>query len=292
MRLLQLRYFSMVAKTENVSQAARILHTSQPSLSRALNELENELGIKLFVRNGHSLKLNENGLIFKNYIDSALNLIDNSTNEIKRISEAHKNQVVLGFETSSPLIPGIIHYLKSEIPDINISLIQNGLENDDLIHYDFEFSTHKINGNINDLLMTEEIMVAVNQDNSLDRKKSIDIDSIQNHPVILTTPSPLRTTIESFFQNHNIFLNPSFITGDRYTIKGLISEDIGISFIPVSSWFGNMNSEKIKFLHLSPDKLKRNIYLSYPTGNEKNEFFKRVMNLIKDYFKSHVEKAK
>nr|WP_272950440.1 LysR family transcriptional regulator [Companilactobacillus halodurans] len=283
MRLLQLRYFSMVAKTENVSRSARILHISQPSLSRALNELETELNVKLFVRNGHSLKLNENGLIFKKYVNHALKIIDESVIELKRKNDAQKDKVTFRFEKSSPLIPNIIHQLKQELPHIQVDLIQNGLENDSLAHYDFEFSTHKINGNVNELLLTEEIMVGVNYQNPLANNKEITLKEVKNNPIILTTPSPLRTSIESFFQSQDVILTPAFVTGDHYTLKGLLDENIGISFIPTVSW-NNIEDPKIKLIHLSPKKLQREIYLSYPISSSQNPFNKKVITLIKMYF--------
>lgn len=282
LRLLQLRYFILVAKTENVSRSARILHISQPSLSRALADLEKELNVELFVRNGHSLKLNENGLIFQQYIQSALNIIDDSVNRIKKNSSENKNKITLRFETSSPLIPGIINYLHQKNPKTKVELVQNGVESNTLEHYDFEFSTHKIYGNINELLMTEEIMLAVNHNNPISQNNIIAAEEIPNHPIILTTPSPLRTIIESFFKKHNLLLIPSFVTGDRYTISGLVSENIGVSFVPAFSW-NHTNQEKIKLLHISPN-LERKIYLSYPKSSNLTDSNKLIIQSIKEYF--------
>lgn len=276
-----------MAKTENVSRSARILHISQPSLSRALADLEKELNVELFVRNGHSLKLNENGLIFQQYIQSALNIIDDSVNRIKQNTSKNKNKIILRFETSSPLIPGIISYLREKIPETDVKLVQSGVESNTLESYDFEFSTHKIYGNINELLMTEEIMLAVNQNDSLSKKDTISAEEIPNHSIILTTPSPLRTKIESYFKKHNLLLTPSFVTGDRYTIAGLVSENIGTSFVPAFSW-NHTNQDNIKLLHISP-KLERKIYLSYPKSSNLNSSNELIIQSIKEYFE---EKSK
>ena len=57
-----LEYFLMVAREENITKAAALLHVTQPTLSRQLMQLEEELGAKLFDRTGHSVALTEEGI--------------------------------------------------------------------------------------------------------------------------------------------------------------------------------------------------------------------------------------
>ena len=59
MELRVLRYFLMVAREENITKAAELLHITQPTLSRQLMQLEDELGAKLFQRSSHSIRLTE-----------------------------------------------------------------------------------------------------------------------------------------------------------------------------------------------------------------------------------------
>lgn len=57
MELRILNYFLMVAREENITKAAQLLHVTQPTLSRQLMQLEEELGVKLFHRSNHSIVL-------------------------------------------------------------------------------------------------------------------------------------------------------------------------------------------------------------------------------------------
>lgn len=59
-----LQYFVLVAKYENMSRAAEILHITQPALSKSISLLEESLGVTLFERNGRSIKLNRYGQFF------------------------------------------------------------------------------------------------------------------------------------------------------------------------------------------------------------------------------------
>lgn len=59
MELRTLKYFLMAAREENITKAASLLHVTQPTLSRQLMQLEDELGVKLFRRSKHSIILTE-----------------------------------------------------------------------------------------------------------------------------------------------------------------------------------------------------------------------------------------
>ena len=61
MEIRVLRYFLMVAREENITKAAELLHITQPTLSRQLMQLEEELGVTLFERGKHSITLTEDG---------------------------------------------------------------------------------------------------------------------------------------------------------------------------------------------------------------------------------------
>ena len=63
MELRVLRYFLMVAREENITHAAQLLHVTQPTLSRQIQDLEEELGTKLFVRSNGDAVLQNRGIL-------------------------------------------------------------------------------------------------------------------------------------------------------------------------------------------------------------------------------------
>lgn len=65
MELRVLRYFLMVAREENITHAAQLLHVTQPTLSRQIQDLEEELGTKLFVRSNHRIVLTQEGMLLR-----------------------------------------------------------------------------------------------------------------------------------------------------------------------------------------------------------------------------------
>ena len=76
MELRVLRYFLEVAREGSITGAAKALHISQPTLSKQLKDLENELGSKLFVRSNYSVKLTDEGILLRKRAEDILEMAD------------------------------------------------------------------------------------------------------------------------------------------------------------------------------------------------------------------------
>ena len=77
MNLKQLYYFKRLSETEHYTEAASSLCITQPSLSHAISELEKELGVALFARQGRNVKITQNGKRFLPYVEDALASLEN-----------------------------------------------------------------------------------------------------------------------------------------------------------------------------------------------------------------------
>lgn len=86
-----LKYFLMVAREENITKAAALLHVTQPTLSRQLMQLEEELGVKLFHRGKHRIVLTEDGLLLKRRAQEIVSLSNKTVQEL-----SHKNDMLSG----------------------------------------------------------------------------------------------------------------------------------------------------------------------------------------------------
>lgn len=91
MELRVLKYFLMVAREENITKAAALLHVTQPTLSRQLMQLEEELGVKLFHRSRHSIILTEDGMLLKRRAQELVSLSDKTIQEL-----SHKDHMLSG----------------------------------------------------------------------------------------------------------------------------------------------------------------------------------------------------
>lgn len=96
MDLRVLRYFLMVAKEQSFTKAAKQLNITQPTLSRQLAALEEELGVKLFNRGGHSITLTNEGLLLKRRALELVDLEDKIVSEFKGNRESVEGKITIG----------------------------------------------------------------------------------------------------------------------------------------------------------------------------------------------------
>lgn len=103
MELSQLAYFRAVARTEHFTRAAEELHITQPSLSKAIANLEGELGVPLFDREGKRVRLNPYGAAFLERVEQILSLTDEAAFFIRDMKEGERGHVRIG--SSFPITP-------------------------------------------------------------------------------------------------------------------------------------------------------------------------------------------
>ena len=96
MELYQLRYFERVAYYESISRAAAELHLTQPALSKSIAKLEEELGVKLFDRDGKRLHINECGIFFLRSVERILWDLDDSARSLARLTEGLEGNLRIG----------------------------------------------------------------------------------------------------------------------------------------------------------------------------------------------------
>lgn len=110
MELRVLRYFMMVVKKQNITHAAEALHISQPTISRQLKNLEDELGVDLFVRDGRAMELTSAGDYFANQTKQILALADKTVLNVQKTAEINGNVVIGSAEV--PMMNNVVRAIK------------------------------------------------------------------------------------------------------------------------------------------------------------------------------------
>ena len=123
MELRHLRYFVAVAETASLSLAAKArLHTSQPSLSRQIRDLEDEVGVPLLTRGARGIELTPAGRVFLDHARSLLSQVATATDAARRIARPAKPRFVVGFLTGHELtwMPEALRILHAELPNVDV----------------------------------------------------------------------------------------------------------------------------------------------------------------------------
>ena len=240
MELRQLEYFQMASRLKNITRAAERLNVSQPNITVAIKKLEAELGIQLFDSSQKQLSLTPEGTIFLNRIELALRNIQDAVLEVNDYKQLQKGTIKIGIPSmiGAYLFPKIFSSFQHLYPHLDIYLYEEGsmtireqLERDEL---DFGIVILSDASSSLQLLpmARNQIVACVPEDHPLARKNSININDISGADLImLKEGSFLRYMVLNKLKIANISPNIVLESNQIETIKGLVSTNVGISFL-------------------------------------------------------------
>jgi DNA-binding transcriptional LysR family regulator len=130
MEIRTLRYFLAVAREENVSRAAAQLHVTQPTLSKALKALEEELGKKLFIRHSFSISLTEEGILLRNRAEDLVSMADKIEQEFLSLDDITGGDIYFGLAESFQIryLAREIREFKKTFPDLRYHITSGDTE--------------------------------------------------------------------------------------------------------------------------------------------------------------------
>ena len=130
MELRTMRYFLAVAREENMTRAAEFLHVTQPTLSKSLKSLEEELGKKLFVRHSFHIELTEEGLLLRKRAEDLVSMADKIQTEFLPLDDVLGGEIYLGLAESYQIryLAAEIKTLKNTFPDLRYHITSGDTE--------------------------------------------------------------------------------------------------------------------------------------------------------------------
>lgn len=287
MDLLQLQYFCEIAKQENVSKAASALHISQPSLSKSLSSLERDLGVKLFDRVGKNIVLNRHGKLAYTEISQVLNILNNLQLQLSDIGEACGDIKLLTL-AATKVMPNLLLDFYLQYPNINIHIKQAATYDLQQAH-DYDFVVSATPGKYDQLtnipLLHEDIVLAVNKNHPLARKKSISLSEAANESFISYSAGPsIRTLTDSLCLQAGFSPNILLECDAPSNYRSFMQTGLAVCLLPYQTQRALFSSDIVP-VYLKDPICKRNIYLSYPKGKYLNTAMTIFQNFCVDYFK-------
>lgn len=130
MEIRVLRYFLAIARAGNITSAANLLHVTQPTLSRQIKDLEEELGQKLFVRKSHNVMLTPKGMLLRKRAEEIIDMVDKAQSEFRAMEDIVSGDIYVGGgETEAiKLVAQILKYLRERNPGIRYHLYSGNAE--------------------------------------------------------------------------------------------------------------------------------------------------------------------
>ena len=130
MEIRVLRYFLEMAREGNMTRAAERLHVTQPTLSRQIKELEEELGKKLFTRTNYSVNLTEAGILLRERAEDILDIVDKTEAEFRSMNALNAGEVYVGCAESDSIkyFARAVKKLQAQYPNIRGNMYSGNMQ--------------------------------------------------------------------------------------------------------------------------------------------------------------------
>ena len=277
MELRHIRYFVAVAESKSLTLAAEhVLHTTQPSLSRQIRDLENEIGARLFARSSRGLELTESGKVFLEHVRPILAQVAAATEATRRIAQPAKPCFSLGFLTGHEVdwLPAAMRFLHDELPNVDVLItsqispgLAEGVANGvlDAAFMRREDSHPELHYK---LVIQESLEVFMPSDHVLARKKTINPLDLESHNFlnVSATAPALRRVIDEYLHRHKVRVSPGNQVDNLAMAMSLIASTRGIALLPV--YARNFATWSVASRPLKGDIPTIDLVLGYKRGNQ------------------------
>ena len=256
MNLKQLQYFMKLAETEHYRKAAEALYITEPSLNRAIREMEKELGIQLFEKRGRNIYLNKYGRLFLPYVQRSLQELGRGVDLMKAYTRPDQGKITLGFTYTMgyTMVPEMITQFQA-------------VDGNDGITFDFhqgttaflikELKEEKIDAalcsaveNEPDVLFypvaEEDLVVAVPKGHPLSNRGSVSLRELEPYPLIaFDKSSGLYDVIHKLLQQAGVHLKTACHVEEDNAMAGFVASGYGVAIIPDFYTLPYYNLERI-----------------------------------------------
>lgn len=197
MELRHLRYFLAVAEELHFARAAERLHIDQSPLSRAIKELEEELGASLFVRTTRSTQLTRAGRLFQEHVPRVFAAMEQARDSVRSAASGFHGQlrVALSDGITPSRLPALLAQCREEDPEVEVRLFEVPLTqqikglHDDLYDAGFSMAEDAGDGIVVTPAWEDELMVAVPARHPLLAFKKVPLEEVLRYPLTLGDPA-------------------------------------------------------------------------------------------------------
>jgi len=241
--LRHLRYFVAVAEAGSLTVAAeKKLHTTQPSLSRQIRDLENEVGAQLMTRNARGIELTPAGKAFLDYARLALIQVDAAGEAARRAVKPSKPTFSIGFLTGQEIdwLPEAMRILRDELPNIDVTVSSQYSPDlaDALMRGKLDVAflrpEAKTAGLIYKVVTREPLVVILPSDHRLASQEVIDPKEIAEEILLSVskTAPVLRVVIDEYLKRSGIDIKPEHEADNLAMAMSLVASTRSVALLP------------------------------------------------------------
>ena len=276
MELRHLRYFVAVAEAGSLTVAAeQKLHTSQPSLSRQIRHLEDEVGARLLTRRARGIELTPAGRAFLDHARLVLSQVEAASESARRVAHPAKPCFSIGFLTGHELtwMPEALRILRDELPniDVMISSQYSPLLAEGLSKGKIDAAFLRRERGVPDLafrlLVKEPLMVILPSDHRLASLKAISPRDLvgETFVAVSNTAPVLRVVIDNYLKRSGVNITPAHEADHLSMGMSLIASTRGVGMLP--AYAQNFLPSSVTSRPLKGDAPTVDLVLGYKKSN-------------------------
>ncbi|WP_166242430.1 LysR family transcriptional regulator [Paenibacillus turpanensis] len=290
MELRQLQYFVKVARKQHVTQAAEELHVAQSAVSRQIHQLEEELGIHLFVQKGRNVQLTPAGKLFLARIEGVLTGLDRAVQDLREFMDPELGEIRIGFPHSLGihLLPSVIADFRKDHPNVKFKLRQGTYHSliRDVLKGDLDLSfispvPEQHEALTGQVLLTEELHAILPVGHVLADYQHLRLEQLRNESFVMFSEEySLRAIVLDACRKAGFTPTIGFEGEETDTIRGLVAAGMGVSLLPEMALNETSPLMPVR-LRISEPKVTRTIGLINRSSGEKlplvTEMFRRFL---------------
>ena len=294
MDIRRLGYFTRVAELGSINATAEEVNLSQPSLSRQIRLLEEELGVRLFTRQRNGMELTRQGLELRLRIAGPLRQLELGLLDIKSQASSAGGTVIVGMPSSviyvlaSPLVrrvktfaPNLSLHITEGIAGNLLEAVENG-----------EIDIALLNGPLGKChcatedLLVDQMMLIGPPDSALSPDVPVGIEELQKLPMVFARPqahpSSIRPILEKYTDGADAPITVPIYADSFLLIKSYVEAGIGYAILPYSAFSREAENGQLKYAPISDIDVKRHLVLGIHQGGQSPRAVQTVRKLIFD----------
>ena len=289
------KIFYYVAKHKNLTRAAEELYSSQPAVSRALQNMESELGCLLFTRSKSGVEFTHEGEKLFEYVSVAFRQLIKAEEEISRSVSVDGGTIYIGTTVTALYgflfdfldgfhlkYPRVKFQMRTDTSDATIENLKKGVVDLAFVTTPFKLSKPLIG---KPLKTFQDVLIAGNRFSAL-KGKVLSLEDIENYPFIATSKgTQFREFIDGMFAENGLTVKPDVESDVADQLVPMAAHNFGLAFATQSMAAQALERGEIFRIPLKKEAPPRQIYMitdpHHPQTNASRELSKRILESVK-----------
>lgn len=291
MNIKQLIYFSAVAKHESISQAAIHLAMAQSALSRHINQLERDLGIRLFHRHGRGVSLTRAGEKLLSHGRAAIKHLQQARREIESLKDAPQDSTAIGFPPTVALLLSVPLALQFQqrfpLSHLRIEEAYSGLILEWLaagkIDIAVVYETPNSGNILGDKVMNEQLYLIGPADSPISSESQVNAQQLGELPMVLPNhPHGLRLLLDQKSRQAKIEMNIVMEVNGLEITKSLIKSSSMYTVLPYAAVHKEVVEGSLTAAKIVRPSISRSLILASSTRNPLSDTSREIMRVIRE----------